>query len=103
MSGAKNASARASARHARAVAADHEQAGRRRVGARRNSARQIGDHQAFGAVGDAGERQRPAGRKEFGGRFRHASAIRVPLLRVEIAQPAEQRACRTPPARRARR
>ena len=50
-------------RHARAVAADHQQAGRRRVRPRRDRAREIGDDQAFGAVGDAGERQRLAGRR----------------------------------------
>ena len=48
-------------RHARAVAADHRRADGRRRSARRNGAGQVGDDQAFGAVGNAGERQRPAG------------------------------------------
>ena len=48
-------------RQARPVAADHRRADRRRRSARRNGAGQVGDNQAFGAVGNAGERQRPAG------------------------------------------
>ena len=48
-------------RQARAVAADHRRADGRRRSARRNGAGQVGDDQAFGAVGNAGERQRPAG------------------------------------------
>ena len=37
---------------------------------RGDGAREIGEHQAFGAVGDLRQRQRRAGRKQFGGRFR---------------------------------
>ena len=33
------------------------------VGAGRNGAREVGQHQPFGAVGDAGEKERPAGTK----------------------------------------
>ena len=35
-------------------------------GARRDRAREIGDDEAFGAVGDAGERQRAAGSEQLG-------------------------------------
>ena len=61
------------------------------IGARRDRARQIGDDQAFGAVGDAGERQRAARREQVGGGFRHAFAIRLAPRAMEGAQPAEQR------------
>ena len=50
--------------HARAVAADCGETDRRRRGAGRprgNGARQIGERQPFGAIGDAGEQKRPAG------------------------------------------
>ena len=57
-------------RHARAVAADDEQAGRRRVGACGDSTGKIGDHEALGAVGDAGQRQRAAGSNQLGWRSR---------------------------------
>ena len=40
-------------RHARAVAADHRHADRGRLGAGRNRAGEVGDHQALGAVGDS--------------------------------------------------
>ncbi len=60
-------------RHARAVAADHGEAdrGRRRRGGDR--AGEVGEHQPFGAVGDAGEKERPAGRKPLGRRARRRS------------------------------
>ena len=50
-------------RHALAVAAHDDEAGRRRIGARGDGAGEIGDDQALGAVGDAGERERAAGRQ----------------------------------------
>ena len=100
-SGAKNASARASA----AMRWPSRQTTTRLVagafGARRDRAREIGDDQALGAVGDAGERQRR-------GRASSSSAgdcairpLRAPC--VEVAQPAEQRGVevrRRPAARR---
>ncbi len=49
-------------RHARAVAADDRKRNRRRLGGGRDSAGKIGQHQAFGAVGDAGKRQYSPGR-----------------------------------------
>ena len=65
-------------RHPRSVAADHQRARRRRIGPRRDRAGEIGNDQAFGAVGDVGQRQRPVGRQQFGGRlgrhFRHRLA-----------------------------
>src|SRR5262249_40761751 len=51
------------------VAAHHQQA--RRLRPCRNGAREIGQHQALGAIGDAGERERPAAEKQFGRRLRH--------------------------------
>ena len=48
-------------RHALAVAADHGERNRRRVGPRGDGARQIGQHQPFGAVGDLRQRERLAG------------------------------------------
>ena len=74
--------------HARAVAADHGKADRRRLWPRRDRARQIGNHEAFGALGDIGEGQRAAGRQLFGGRsgrrlHASASARRNDLMRVE--------------------
>ena len=54
-------------RHPRPVAADHQRARGRRRWARRDRAGQVGDHQAFGAVGDIGQRQRTVGRQQFGG------------------------------------
>ena len=47
--------------HARTVAADHGEADRRRLRPRRHRAREVGDHEAFGALGDIGKGQRPAG------------------------------------------
>ena len=55
-------------RHARPVAADHRRADRRRLVARGDGAGQIGDHQAFGAVRDLCQEQRPAGRQALCGR-----------------------------------
>ena len=60
-------------RHARAVAADHRETDRRRRSTRRNRARQIGEHQPFGAVGDAGEQKRPAGMQTPRRRWRRGS------------------------------
>ena len=79
MSGAKNASARASA----AMRGPSRQITSALVagafGARRNRAGEIGDDQPFGAVGDARQRQRPAGRQQFGGRFaRHHRHLASP-------------------------
>ena len=69
-------------RHARAVATNHRRADGRRRSARRHGAGQVGDDQAFGAVGNAGERQRPAGfepcRRRLGRQFRlrrHRSSL----------------------------
>ncbi len=90
MSGAKKASARASAAMrgpSRQITTSDD---RRRIAPRRDRARQIGEHQAFGAVGDAGQRQRLAGRQQFGGRFRHR-ATRASRCAMEVAQAAEQR------------
>ena len=45
--------------HARTIAADDRKRNRRRFGTGGDSAGEIGQHQAFGAVGDAGQRQHP--------------------------------------------
>ena len=58
--------------HARAVAAHHDDARRRRAGARRNSAGEIGRDEALGAVGDACQGQRATWNEELGGTARHA-------------------------------
>ena len=50
-------------RHFRAVAAHHRDADGRRLLARRDGAGEIGENEAFGAVGNAGQRQRPARRE----------------------------------------
>ena len=50
-------------RHARAVAADHRETDRGRGRAGGHRAGEIGEHEPFGAVGDAGKMQRPPGRK----------------------------------------
>ena len=76
-------------RHARPVAAHDQEARRRRVGARGDRAREIGDDQPLGAVGDAGERQRAARDQRSGGRFRHHR--RSAAVDVKVAQLAEQR------------
>ena len=55
--------------HARTVAADHGKADRRRLRPGRDRARQIGDDQPFGALGDIGKGQRAAGSQQRGGRF----------------------------------
>ena len=57
-------------RHALAVAADHAERDCRRVQPRRDGAREIGQHQALGAVGDLSERERPAGLQQCSGRCR---------------------------------
>ena len=56
---------------------------------RGDRARKVGDDQALGAVGDIGQRQRLAGREQFGGRLRHRSA--APALRWKSPHPAEHR------------
>ena len=58
-------------RHAWPIAADRKRAQRRRVGPRRDRPRQIGNDQAFHAVRDIGEGERPVGRQQFGRRLRH--------------------------------
>jgi len=59
-------------RHAPTVAADDQQARGRRMTLRRHGPRQIGAHQAFGTIGDAGHRQRPSRLKHLCGRACHA-------------------------------
>ena len=54
-------------RHALPVAADHGKRNRRRVLACGDRAREIGQHQPFGAVGDLRQRQRLAWLEQFGG------------------------------------
>jgi len=65
--------------HARAVTADDHHGRRRRVGARRQRAGEIGDNEAFGAVGDACQRERAARDEELGGIARHAHLAPSPL------------------------
>ena len=65
-------------RHARPVTADDQEARRRSFRARRHRAGEIGDDQAFGAVGDARQRERPIGGQEIGRRCRHAGAAPPP-------------------------
>ena len=55
--------------HPRPVAADHRQAHRRLFGLRRHRARQVGDDESLGALGDVGKGQRAPGRQQCGGRF----------------------------------
>ena len=55
--------------HPRPVAADHGEADRRLLRPRGDGAREIGDDEPFGALGDIGKRQRAAGREQLGGRF----------------------------------
>ncbi len=50
-------------RHARAVTADHRHADRRRSRAGRNRAGEVGNDEAFGAVGNTGQRERAARRE----------------------------------------
>ncbi len=105
-------------RHPRSVAADHHQADRRRVRPRRDRAREIGDHQPLGAVGDAGQRQRLAGLQPFGGRHAPSAAasvvawkctIRVEQQRVSMfrrdrrVRRSPSRECRDPALRAAAR
>ena len=61
--GGKEAERAREHRHARPVAADHGEADGRWRFPGRNGAGEIGEHQPLGAVGDAGEKQRPARRK----------------------------------------
>ena len=101
-SGAKKPSARASA----AMRGPSRQTTTRLVAGAsargRDGAGEIGDHKPFGAVGDAGERERAAGGQEFGRECAPCLSLRSRRV-VEIAQPAEQRRCRGPPAPRLRR
>jgi hypothetical protein len=55
--------------HARPVAADHREADCRFLRPRRHGAREVGDDEALGALGDIGERQRAARREQLGRRF----------------------------------
>ncbi|MGY4428054.1 hypothetical protein ACVWWO_000531 [Bradyrhizobium sp. F1.13.1] len=55
--------------HPRPVAADHGEADGRLLRPRRDCAREIGDDEALGTVGDIGKRQRAAGREQLGRRF----------------------------------
>ena len=63
-------------RHARTVAADHGKADRGRRRPRSDRAREVGEHQTFGAVGNAGQKQRPAGREPLRRRPRRRSHLR---------------------------
>ena len=63
-------------RHARTIAADHRQADRRRGRAGSDRAREIGQHQPFGAIGHAGEKERPARREPLCRRPRRMSDMR---------------------------
>ena len=68
--------------HARAVAADDHDARRRRIGARRDRAGEIGNDKAFGAVGDACQRERAARDEEFG-RIAHRAHLAPSPLRLK--------------------
>ncbi len=68
--------------HARAVAADDHHARRRRIGARRDRAGEIGNDKAFGAVGDACQRERAARDEEFG-RIAHRVHLAPSPLRLK--------------------
>ena len=76
MSGAKKASARASV----AMRGPSRQITARLIagaaGAGGDGAREVGEHQPFGAVGDAGKKQRPAGRETLRRRPRRRSHMR---------------------------
>ncbi len=63
-------------RHARTVAADHREADRGGGRAGRDRARQIGEDKPLGAVGNAGKKERPAGRETLGRRSRRRSHMR---------------------------
>ncbi len=69
-------------RHARSVAAHHQQAGGRRIGARRDRAGEIGDDQPLRAVGDARERQRAPGLQEIGEIGEIGRGLRHPTRRL---------------------
>ena len=56
--------------HPRTVTADHGEADRRRRPAGGDGPRQIREHESFGAVGDAGEKERPASGEALGRRSR---------------------------------
>ena len=56
--------------HALAVAADDSEADRRRRPAGGDGPRQIREHEPFGAVGNAGEKERPASGEALGRRSR---------------------------------
>jgi len=51
--------------HPRPVAADHGKADRGPFRFGRDGARQIGDDEAFGSLGDIGEREHAPGREQF--------------------------------------
>ena len=88
--------------HARAVAADHREADRRRFRSRRDGARQIRDHQAFGALGDIGKGQRAAGREQLRGRLDRAPSC-VVIRRTKRLDAVEQARRHVPaPAARCR-
>ncbi len=66
-------------RHARAVAADHGRADGRRLVAGRDGTGEIGYHQAFGAIGDIRQKQRPSGSQALCRVFRfHPTRHRLP-------------------------
>ncbi len=85
-------------RHARTVAADRPAGSSPAHGARRHRARQIGDDEPLGAIGDAGERQRPARLKQIGGRraARLQRAMHQRRRQVEIAHPPEHAVSTSP-------
>jgi hypothetical protein len=56
--------------HARPIAADHREADRRLLRPRRDRAGEVGHDEPLGSFRDVGKCQRPAGREQFGGRFR---------------------------------
>ena len=70
-------------RHALAVAADDAKRNRRRLVARRHRAREIGEHQAFGAVGHLRQGQRLACAQQFGGRFGHRAHVGAGPMRLK--------------------
>ena len=75
--------------HARPVAAHHDDARRRRAGARRNSAGEIGHDEPLGAVGDACKVSGRPGTRSSAGLRAMPSSQALPV--TEIAQPSEQR------------
>ena len=86
--GREKGNAARQSRHARTIAAHDHKADGRRIGFGRDRARQIAEHQTFGAVGDIRKRQRLAGAEQISRRTRHQSL--PPGLFVKGAQPAQQ-------------